>query len=196
MGDNAMKADELMKKMHGLKYGWYDYKHDKIITPDDKEFGVMNYFENNCYVLKPEDVWKRKIGTCWEFTLLEYTELKKSYSEVYPVYFNLVKDKQMITHTFVVYKDELGVFRWFEYAWERFAGVNGPYSDYADASSTALECAKIRYNATDRHIRLLSKFKVEPLLKLDVITAEEFIYNAENSNRPDWLKEERSVKGK
>lgn len=186
-----MKADVLLEKMKGMKYGWYDHNNDKIITPDDKEFGIMDYFENNCFVLKPDEVWKRRVGTCWDFAILEYTELKKSYDEVIPMYFEILKNKRLITHSFVIYKDELNVYRWFEYAWEKFSGINGPYSDRPATGTNIIECAMTQYKATERDVQILCNFKVEPLLKLENITAEEFIYNAHNSYRPEWLKDKR-----
>jgi hypothetical protein len=130
-----MSSQKLLDKMIKIPidYGLYDYKHDKIIKPDMKEFDEPGYLDKNCRILKPYEVLEYKIGTCWDCCLLELYILKKYYNEVYCVYIEQGKDIEtnFITHTFIVYKDN-DKYYWFEYAWYKQEGIHGPFNSLKD----------------------------------------------------------------
>lgn len=114
-----------MSRMKSIKYGWFSAKTKKIITPNDSEFDEPYFFYNNCRVLQPDEVWKYKIGTCWDQSLLIYNELIKLKYPCSLVFLQLEKDFD--SHAVTFYKENNKIFR-FEHSWEEYRGISGPYA--------------------------------------------------------------------
>ena len=168
-----MQAEKLYEKMSSLKYGWYDHINKRQITPRNKEFGQPNFFEENCYILKPNEVWKYGVGTCWDFTILEYQELSKSYDKVIPVYFEIYSKNTFVTHSSILYQEKDETFSWFEFAWGPCAGIHYHYADKKLAFENIEKLFKLKYNKSVTYSKL--NFNITKLLELDNITAKDFI---------------------
>lgn len=96
--------NECNRLLSTTKYGWYNFKENKEILPNTKEWKTPNYFEKNCRILDPHEVLKYKIGTCWDFSIYIADYIKTiSFLDSY-IYF--VNDKNFkVTHSFVVFKN-------------------------------------------------------------------------------------------
>lgn len=113
-----------------IDYGFYDYKHDKSVKPNDPEWQTAESFEELCRVLKPSEVWEKQIGTCWDLTLLEFDELTKMRYRPEVVYVEtILPNKEPQTHTFVYFEEpKARGWYWFEYAWYMYCGLHGPFT--------------------------------------------------------------------
>lgn len=53
-----------------IEYGYYDKVNNKKILPNSEFYDNNEYINKYCRVLKPEEVWEYRIGTCWDTSLL------------------------------------------------------------------------------------------------------------------------------
>ena len=168
-----MNPYQLLKKMANkpIMYGWYDYVNKKIITPNDKEFDIEGYFDKNCRVLKPLEVWRTGVETCWGTTLLEWFELKRMGLNPRAFYI----EGNDATHSAVYYEDEGKIF-WFEYSWNVYRGIHGPYNN-VDRFFEILLQQHIANQKTYKTVKFLNKsFNVEALVNLNTdIKSNDFI---------------------
>lgn len=177
-----MKADKVLDKLSRMTYGWYDHNNDKNITPDSKEFFILGYFEQNCHVLRSNELLKRKIGTCWDFSLYAYEELSKTYSDVLFSYFEFMTNKkQLVTHTTVLFKDDNNLWKWFESAWGKLYGINGPYP-IQSIHNNIVEIIKEQYNVTKLKYAVHDCDISKLLSTTTPITAEMFINTMRNTH--------------
>lgn len=119
--NNPFKMVEAMTRMPVI-YGWYDFTHRKVITPNDKEWNEEGYFDENCRILKPDELEKYQVGTCYDISLYEYLQLSKmNYNPKFV--FICLKDGR--SHTAVFFKYHR-LWWWMEYAWYAQKGIHGP----------------------------------------------------------------------
>lgn len=97
------KINNEIYKLSKFEYGWYDFKNNKKILPNTKEWDTPSYFEKNCRVLSPDEVLKYKLGTCWDFSVYMASYLKNKLGVDSFIYF-LANKSFTITHTFLVFK--------------------------------------------------------------------------------------------
>ena len=121
---------QLLQKMAevNIQYGYYDFTTNQPIIYKDLLFDDIDYIHKHCYVLHPKEVWKYKIGTCWDCSMMEWYWLKRI--PCISSYVLFIKyDDEDSNHTVVYYHDT--VFdKWYimEYAWYRYMGFYGPYN--------------------------------------------------------------------
>ena len=60
-----------------IEYGYYDKINNKRILPNMEEFNNKEYLNTNCRVLRAYQVWKYKIGTCWDTSMLLWYQFNK-----------------------------------------------------------------------------------------------------------------------
>lgn len=135
-------------------------------------------FGEKCRILKPNEVWAHNGGTCWDTSLLIYQELSKSNicEQLQAFYFETQdKNRKMLsTHTAVLFREQKSrQFFWFEFSWWQNRGIHGPYNSITqfknelEKNFVAPDGGKISY--------FTSSFDVEALLKMDRISAADFL---------------------
>ena len=175
-----MNAYDLLEKMASvpLVYGMWDKTDNKALTGADLDkLDDTEYIDKNCIVLKPEDVWRKKVCTCWDASLLEYDELKRmGYSNLSANYYEVSNRKNEVfaNHSFIVYQEKKSKgFYWFEYTWYRQCGLHGPYMKedeiYTEVSRLAIEEPGDTISYWSRN------FDIASLLKLDEISVTNFL---------------------
>lgn len=177
-----MNAYDLLEKMASvpLAYGMWDKTQNKALSSEDldkldSEEGY-DYTEKNCIVLKPEEVWRKKVCTCWDASLLEYDELKRmGYSYITANYYEIADRKNEVfgNHAFIVYQEKKSKgFYWFEYTWYRQCGLHGPYVKEDEIYN---EVSRLAISEPGDTISYWSRnFDITRLLKLDEISVVAF----------------------
>lgn len=185
-----MNAYDLLEKMASvpLVYGMWDKTKNKTLTGDemdklDNKEG-SDYIDQNCIILKPEEVWRHKSCTCWDASLLEYDELKRmGYSYLSANYYEVADKKNEVfaNHSFIIYQEKKSKgFYWFEYTWYRQCGLHGPYMKEEEIIN---EISRLAIEAPGDTISYWSRnFDIASLLKLDTITVPDFL----NLVHPGW----------
>jgi hypothetical protein len=155
-------------KSRKIQYGWYDIVHNKKIYPNSKEWNTPGYFNSYCKVLKPDEFWKYKIGSCWDISLWEYTELIKFYNCNY-IY--LENTNIRVSHAAVCYS-EYNKWYWFEFSWLKYEGIHGPFKNFKMALDIIKEKFKKEYN----NITFFNpNVDVKKILSADIITDDHFL---------------------
>lgn len=176
-GGEYMDPLRLLAQLAPIQYGWWYEEKKKIITWKDPEFKKPRFFEENCHVLKPEEVWARGCGTCWDLTLLIYDALSHmQFRELQTFYFEAKAPKGNVisTHTSVLFREPSSKqFFWFEFSWYQHRGIHGPYTS-VDKFFDSLKRDYIT-SSGEKLLYLNPGFDAASLLKLDVITAEKFV---------------------
>ena len=121
---------QLLQKMmdYDIQYGYYDFVNKQPITYKDPLFENMDYIHNHCCVLHPKEVWRFKVGTCWDCSMMEWYWCKRiPYTDPYVLFFKY--DDEDSNHTLLYYHDTK-FDKWYimEYAWYRYMGFYGPYN--------------------------------------------------------------------
>jgi len=120
-----LSADDILKAMGDIKYGWSDVNGKVHLDIDPDEFASK-------YRLQPPAVtWYRKVGVCWDQTELARFLLEASGYLVKTVFIQL---GPMDSHTFVIFsppqegngRGPRGYF-WFEHSYARVQGIYGPF---------------------------------------------------------------------
>lgn len=144
----------------------------KKIFPGSKEWATPNYFDNNCYVLSPIECMKRKVGTCWEMTLLSYYNLKKFGFFPYCLYFETTNPR--ITHSTVCFAYD-NAWWLFECAWRAFLGVT-KFSSKSDIMDAMLAKTMQKNNGGKKKIYCKSfEADIESILFYEKLTAQVYI---------------------
>lgn len=121
-----MTDKAILDSLSSVEYGFYDYKHKKPLIEDELEKADSKYIHYNCRVLKPDELLKYKVGTCWDTSLYIYSKLKEAgYRKVRLIYLE-IWDKQFTTHACTVYQHiNSKLWYWMEYSWEKYRGIHG-----------------------------------------------------------------------
>lgn len=109
--------EKLLKWMDFIKYGWMDRSHKKYYTFDEWWYKL--------YIASPEDVYRYKIGTCYEQTFFE-----KYFFDKYKIENKMIHVQQyyVSNHSFLIYKVDKG-WMYFEHSFQKFKGIYGPFSN-------------------------------------------------------------------
>lgn len=140
---NHNEIRDLLKKMDVIKYGFMT-KDGKKITDEDGDIFADDgkFFYANCRVLQPEEVWKYKVGTCWDQSLLVYDFFKKRNINCRFVYIHLMDPGN--SHTCVFFEDNGEWFR-FEHSWKSYKGILGPYKTLDEGVKELVKHHKKQY---------------------------------------------------
>jgi len=122
-----------------LKYGWMDKNYKKYNT-----FGKTWW--KHYSLLLPEEVYKYKIGTCFEQTIFANYIFNRDFPklETKMIFIAQMENKKEAnTHTFLLYKykDKTGWW-WFENAFHQFKGIRGPFSTTGNAIDSVKKAMK------------------------------------------------------
>ena len=111
---NLKSPIELLNFMKNIDYGF--------IGIDNKKYNNLDNDSYRKYKLKnPIDMFKNKIGVCWDQTQFEkYIFNKMNYK--FKTYYIQLNDKTNSTHTFLVY-EENNKYYYFENAYEKIKGI-------------------------------------------------------------------------
>lgn len=86
-------------------------------------------------VLKPKQLMKYKIGTCWDQSLYTYAKLKEEFGtnnvKAIGWWLTLLNGRTQ-SHTTIIVKDG-DKYYWSEHAWEEFSGIHGAYESFGRA---------------------------------------------------------------
>ncbi len=118
------KPIDLLKWMikNKITYGWMDKKYKKHTD--------FNNFDKDYRLLLPKEVYKYKIGVCWDQTIfVDYMFDKLFLYLEHKMIF--IQHHKSNTHTFVIYKDH-GKWWHFEHSWKTYRGIIGPFNTYMD----------------------------------------------------------------
>jgi hypothetical protein len=165
---------QILTKMKDITYGWYDYKHNKVILPDMPEFNDPKYFASNCRVLKPNEILKYKVGTCWDQSLFIYDELIKN--KIPSQMFFMTPKKASKTHTFTIceYKDKI---HWVEHSYTGHIGIH-TYDTLTQCLTDVYERFKNEFTTKKvlRQITALYLFQVDVsmLMSTAILTCEKY----------------------
>lgn len=110
-----------------VKYGQLNRKTMKSIKDDDSDEDII--------VLKPEQLMKYKVGTCWDQSLYTYARLKHNIGSSNVIalgWFMWLNNGECTSHTTVIAKDN-DKYYWSEHAWHKQMGINGPYKSIDEA---------------------------------------------------------------
>ena len=111
---NFKSPVELLNFMDDIQYG--------IIGTNNKKYDTLDVNNYKLYRLRsPEELYKNKIGVCWDQTQFERYIFKK-WAYKFKTYYIELDDKTNSTHTFLVY-EENGKFYYFENAYGKIRGI-------------------------------------------------------------------------
>lgn len=123
---NQFKTPEaLLDWMKDIEYGWCDKNGKKYIGSD--YYGDI--FWKDYRLLLPEEVYKKKIGVCWDQTIFEKYVFDRQFS--YETKMIFIQQYKISTHTFLVYKTE-NEWLYFENSFNKYKGIHGPYKQISD----------------------------------------------------------------
>ena len=114
--------EDLLEYMKTFEYGWCD-KSGKEYIGDDL-YG--NIFWDNYRLMLPEEVFKHKLGVCWDQTIFE----KYVFDNTFPFESKIIFIQQykVSTHTFLIYKQN-GKWMYFENSFKKHRGIHGPFDN-------------------------------------------------------------------
>lgn len=125
---------QLLQKMENenIEYGYRDFTKKENINSKHEKFNDLEYIENNCYVLNPKEVWRFKIATCFDCSMMEWYWCKRiPFTDPHIFFIKYKKDKEneVVTHT-VLYYHDTKYDKWYlmEYFWGMNKGIYGPYN--------------------------------------------------------------------
>jgi len=118
----ANTPEELLEWMLDIEYGWMGADHI-----EHKEFG--NEFWDCYSLLLPHEVFKYKLGTCWDQTIFENFVFDKEIHLPHVMIF--IQQYKVSTHSFLGFRRD-GKWYHFESAFQRFKGIHGPYDTIKD----------------------------------------------------------------
>jgi len=102
-----------------IEYGWLDksYKRHK---------GFDDWWKHYSLLL-PEEVYKYKIGTCYDQTIFEHFIFSRDFPEL-ETKMIWIQQYKISSHSFLVYKiPDSGKWNWFENSFYKVRGIHGPY---------------------------------------------------------------------
>lgn len=120
---NISTPEQLLKWMDRIEYGWMDKNHKKYT--DFESLEDPHLWWDRCVIATPEEVYKYKIGTCYEQTWFEHYFFKK-----WGIEHKLIHVQQYYTscHSFLAYKKD-NKWMYFEHSFAKFRGIRGPYNN-------------------------------------------------------------------
>ncbi len=120
--------EELLKWMStNINYGWMDSNYKEY-----HEFEEV-WWENYSLLL-PDEVYKHKIGTCFDQSIFEYHVFQKYFPHLNPSLYFVAQFKdgeEATSHMFLSYKENRKL-KWFENSWMDFRGIHGDFETLKD----------------------------------------------------------------
>ena len=134
---------KLMDLMKPIQYGWYGLNNRKNhegnwARPDDPE--GHDLWWKTYYVMSPEDVWKHKIGVCFDQSIFEQDWLNKNAPTIKTT-LTFIQCYDSSDHMWLTF-EENGKLFWFEHSWGSYRGIHGPFKSIK-------EIAQLVYKRTD-----------------------------------------------
>ena len=108
------EAQEIMKLMEEINYGWVDKNGNPHIK--------LEGFADNYILQSPEELIKSKLGVCWDQVELERFYFKEKGIDINSYFIVHYDGKKCPCHTFISFEKN-GKFYWFEHAWEKHRGI-------------------------------------------------------------------------
>lgn len=112
---NNIKANQIMKLMGDIIYGYVDKDNNK-----HKDIG--NEFSNIYQLQSPSELIKSKLGVCWDQVELERYYFNKENIKCKTYFMVYYNNTSCPTHTFLVFFEN-DKYHWFEHSWERYRGI-------------------------------------------------------------------------
>ena len=115
--DNPEELSDWMSE--NIKYGF--------LATNDRIYLDFDQFVD--YKLQsPYEVYKNKVGVCWDQTFFEAYIFKRYLKIKYKIFFIITDDENNTTHTFLVYYKNNKVY-YFENSYEKYRGIHEFNSD-------------------------------------------------------------------
>ena len=108
------EAQEIMKLMDEINYGWVD----KDGNPHTKLQDMVNLY----MLQSPEELIKSKVGVCWDQVELERYYFKEKGIKINSYFIVHLDGGKNACHTTMSFEDN-GKFYWFEHAWAMHKGI-------------------------------------------------------------------------
>lgn len=107
-------AEEIMKLMDEINYGWVDKDGNSHTKLQDMI---------NMYMLQtPEEIMNSKVGVCWDQVELERYYFKEKGIDIKSHFIVYFDNKKFPCHTFISFEDN-NKYYWFEHAWSEHKGI-------------------------------------------------------------------------
>jgi len=132
---SVLNPIEIMEVMDTITYGYMTKTGKPTLEIEE------HAFFNSYRLQTPDELWRSKIGVCWDQVELERRLFEQTTLNVRTFYVEL---KRGDSHTFLVY-NELGKYFWFEHSYAIQRGINGPFNtttDVVDAVILAMQEGK------------------------------------------------------
>ncbi len=129
---------DLLNWMDKIHYGWMDKNFKKYYSFD-------NWF-NNVIIHLPKDVFKHKIGTCYEQTLFAFHVFQNQFP-IYPLKMFHVQQYYVSNHSFLMFKKNNNWFH-FEHSFNIYKGIHGPFK-FPEQALVKLKKTMIRQSKQD-----------------------------------------------
>ena len=130
--------EQLLKAMDIIKYGFMTKDGKKLTGENEDLFDDEDYFWDNCRILQPDEVWKHRIGTCWDQSILAYVHLIKMGFKCSFVY---TEPDNSNSHSAVFFEENRKCFR-FEHSWDSYRGILGAYKSLDEGIKTMIKQMK------------------------------------------------------
>lgn len=108
------KAEEVMKLMDEIEYGWVDKEGNRHTK--------LQGFADNYMLQSPEELIESKLGVCWDQVELERYYFKQRGIKINSYFIVHYDGGKCPCHTFMSYEDN-NKYYWFEHAWEKHRGI-------------------------------------------------------------------------
>lgn len=115
------KANEIMKIMDSINYGYIDDKGINIF--ENSEDNVKNIFSKKYRLMSPEKLLNKKYGICWDQVELERKLFEENNMNITTYFIYIDDNSNLPSHTFLVYYEN-NKYYWFEHSWQDEKGIH------------------------------------------------------------------------
>jgi hypothetical protein len=165
-------VDELFLLIRDVWYGYYTKEGVVRWQYNDEKFHQDYKF------ISPQDMLKCKAGICWNCVELARQMFTAVGMEVHVIYIELMND---FTHTYTVFVQD-GKYYWFEYTFDKYRGVHGPYQSLAQTVQVVAYCMNL-----DDHRREPITYATDYQCPPFGITSHEFMDYARKGKPIDFM---------
>jgi len=129
--------EQLLKWMSkNILYGWVGKDGKRHEGEVDGKLFYKEYF-----LQSPEQLFKSKLGVCWDQVEFERTFFKRFKYKIHTVYYYNPNDN---SHTFLAFEKPDGLY-WFENSFFKKRGVHGPFKTLKEIVNECSSPKKIAY---------------------------------------------------
>ena len=112
---NIKNPEDLLNKMDFIKYGWVDRNFKKYYNFDE-------WYEKSI-IIKPFDVYKHQIGTCYEQVIFEVYVFQKRFPN-HDIKIFHIQTINHSSHMILIFKEpKQKLWSYFEHSFNRFKGI-------------------------------------------------------------------------